>query len=180
MNAKSLIGLVIVAALGILFWWGMQTKDQRSELPSALAGREAPTFEMELLDAFTGKWGEKINLADYLGKKPIVLNFWASWCYPACYEEAPILEAAWRRWGDKVMFIGVDTQDERKNGNEFVARFGLTFPNVYDPRGKIGIDYGMYGVPETFFISKEGRVVKRHAGSVDAATLEKMIREVVE
>lgn len=178
MNVRSLIGLLVVLALGVLFWWGMQTKDQRSELPTALAGRQAPTFEMELLDAYTGKWGQKLNLGDYLGKKPIVLNFWASWC-TVCYEEASVVEAAWRRWGKQVMFVGVDTQDERSKGNEFVARFGLTFPNVYDPRGKIGIDYGMYGVPETFAISAEGRVIKRHAGSVDAATLEAMIREVL-
>ncbi len=179
MNVRSLLGLALVVALGVLFWWGMQTKDERSELPSALAGRPAPSFTMELLPRYRDTWGEELDLGAYLGKKPIILNFWASWCYPACYEEAPILEAAWRRWQDQVLFVGVNTQDEVAKAEEFVARFGLTFPNVYDPRGKIGIDYGMYGVPETFAISAEGRVIKRHAGSVDAATLEAMIREVL-
>ncbi len=179
MNAKSLLGLLAVVSLGVLFWWGIKTKDAREELPSALAGKSAPVFEMELLDSFKAEWGEKLNLADYLGKKPIILNFWASWCYPACYQEAPILEAGWRRWRDKVMFIAVDTQDEKDKGEEFVSRFGFTFPVVYDPRGSIGIDYGMYGVPETFAITRKGRVVERHAGSLDEAMLTKMVQEVL-
>ncbi len=176
---RVIVGLLAALAVGALLWWGMQTKDERSELPSALAGRPAPAFALEPLPSFRERWGGEMNLADYLGKQPIVLNFWASWCYPACYEEAPILEAAWRRWGDRVLFVGVNTQDEIDKAEKFVTQFGLSFPNLYDPRGRVGIDYGMYGVPETFAISAGGRVVRRHAGSIDAAQLEALIREVL-
>ncbi len=176
---RTLLGIVLAVAIGALLWWGMQTKDERSELPSALAGRPAPAFDLELLPSYQEAWGERLDLEEYLGRKPVILNFWASWCYPACYEEAPILEAAWRRYRDRVLFVGVNTQDEVDKAERFVAQFGLSFPNVYDPRGKVGIDYGMYGVPETFAISADGRVLGRHAGSIDAEKLEAMIREVL-
>jgi len=176
---RAFFGLLLALAIGALFWWGMQTKDERSELPSALAGRPAPTFDLELLPSSREAWGERLNLSDYLGKKPIILNFWASWCYPACYEEAPILEATWRRWKDRVLFVGVNTQDELDAAEKFIEQFGISFPNVYDPRGKVGIDYGMYGVPETFAISVEGRVLERFAGTISAEKLESMIREVL-
>lgn len=126
-----------------------------------------------------GGVGEAFRLADHLGKRPIVLNFWASWCYPACYEEAPILEASWRRHREEVLFVGVNTQDKQEEALRFIAQFGLTFPQVYDPRGRVGVDYGMYGVPETFFIDREGRVLARHAGAIDEATLARYLEEAL-
>jgi len=176
---RTLLGVVVAAVIGALLWWGIQTKDERSELPSALVGRAAPAFDLELLPGARADWGERLDLSDHLGKKPIVLNFWASWCYPACYEEAPILQAAWLRYHDRVLFVGVNTQDELDKAEKFVEQFGITFPNVYDPRGRVGIDYGMYGVPETFAISAEGRVLERFAGTISAEKLEAMVREVL-
>ncbi|GBD40411.1 Thiol:disulfide interchange protein CycY [bacterium HR38] len=108
-----------------------------------------------------------------------MLNFWASWCYPACYEEAPVLEATWRRYRDQVLFVGINTQDKEGDALRFIEQFGLTFPQVFDPRGRVGVDYGMYGVPETFVIDREGRVVVRHAGAIDQATLEQYLKEVL-
>lgn len=171
------VGLVL--ALGGLFLWGLQ-RDPR-ELPSVLAQerRPAPDFTLPVLAPYRAEWGETFRLADHLGQRPIVLNFWASWCYPACYEEAPVLEAAWRRHREGVLFLGVDTQDQEADALRFVAQFGLTFPQVFDPRGRVGVDYGMYGVPETFFIDREGRVVARHAGAIDQATLERYLKEVL-
>ncbi|WP_117237410.1 TlpA family protein disulfide reductase [Thermus sediminis] len=166
-------------ALAGLFWWGMQ-RDPR-ELPSVLAKerRPAPDFALPLLPPYREAWGETFRLGEYLGKKPIVLNFWASWCFPACYEEAPILEAAWRRHRERVLFLGVNVQDREPEALRFIDQFGLTFPNVFDPRGRVGVDYGMYGVPETFFIDQEGRVLARHAGAVDQATLERYLKEML-
>lgn len=177
MRAWLWVGLVL--ALGGLFLWGMQRNPR--ELPSVLAKerRPAPDFVLPLLPPYRETWGETLRLSDHLGKRPIVLNFWASWCYPACYEEAPVLEAAWRRHRDRVLFLGVNTQDKEADALRFVAQFGLTFPNVFDPRGRVGVDYGMYGVPETFFIDQEGRVLARHAGAIDQATLEKYLEEAM-
>lgn len=167
----------IVVVLGGLFWWGLQRNP--GELKSVLIGKPAPDFELPLLAPYRQEWGERFRLADYLGKTPIVLNFWASWCYPACYEEAPVLQAAWEKYRGKVLFLGVNNQDKTSEALKFIDRFGLTFPQGYDPRGKVGIDYGMYGVPETFFIDREGKVRYRHAGAIDAATLEAKIEEVL-
>lgn len=176
---RTLVGVLLSLAIGALLWWGLQTRDQRSELPSALAGRPAPAFDLELLPSFRGDWGERLNLGEYLGKKPIILNFWASWCYPACYEEAPILQESWLRHREQVLFVGVNTQDTQDKAEKFIQQFGITYPNVHDPRGKVGIDYGMYGVPETFAISAEGRVLERYAGSISPEKLEAMVREVL-
>ena len=176
---RGWLWLLVVLALGGLFWWGMQRNPE--ELPSGLAKerRPAPDFTLPLLPPYRAEWGEAFRLADHLGKRPIVLNFWASWCYPACYEEAPILEASRRRHREEVLFVGVNTQDKQEEALRFIAQFGLTFPQVYDPRGRVGVDYGMYGVPETFFIDREGRVLARHAGAIDEATLARYLEEAL-
>jgi len=173
---RKWIYFAIVLVLGGLFWWGMQRDP--GELKSVLVGKPAPDFELPLLPPYRAEWGERFRLSEHRGK-PVVLNFWASWCYPACYEEAPVLELGWRKYKDRVLFFGINTQDKEAAALDFVRRFNLTFPQGYDPRGKVGIDYGMYGVPETFFIDAEGIVRYRHAGSIDARELEKRVEEVL-
>lgn len=175
---RSWLWLLVVLALGGLFYWGMQRNPK--ELPSVLAKerRPAPDFTLPVLPPYREDWGETLRLSDHLGKKPVVLNFWASWCLP-CYEEAPVLEATWRRYRDRVLFLGINTQDKEEEALRFIAQFGLTFPQVYDPRGRVGVDYGMYGVPETFFIDREGRVLARRAGAIDEATLARYLEEAL-
>ncbi len=170
------VWVLALLLLGGVFWWGMQ-RDPRA-LPSRLAQerRPAPDFTLPVLPPHRGEWGETFRLGDHLGRKPILINFW---CYPACYEEAPILEAAWRRYRDRVLFVGISTQDKEAEAVGFVERFGLSFPNLFDPRGRTGVEYGMYGVPETFLIDAQGRVVRRHAGALDQAGLEAYLREVL-
>lgn len=176
---REALWLLLLLALGGLFWWGMQRNPK--DLPSVLAQkrRPAPDFILPLLPPYRAAWGETFRLADHLGKGPVVLNFWASWCYPACYEEAPVLEAFWRRHQGRVLLLGVNTQDKEEEALKFLAQFGLTFPQAYDPRGRVGVDYGLYGVPETFFIDQKGRVLARHAGAIDEATLERYLEEAL-
>jgi cytochrome c biogenesis protein CcmG/thiol:disulfide interchange protein DsbE len=113
---------------------------------------------------------------DGLRGKVVVVNFWASWCFPACYEEAPVLEAAWRLYKNKdVVIVGVNVQDTEKAAKEFMDRFQFTFPNGPDPGGKISIDYGVYGIPETFVLDKEGRIAHKHVGAVTADILSAQI-----
>ncbi|GAA6755818.1 redoxin domain-containing protein [Thermus thalpophilus] len=176
---RAWLWILLVVALGGLFFWGMQRNPK--DLPSVLAKerRPAPDFALPVLPPYRAEWGETFRLSDHLGKRPIILNFWASWCYPACYEEAPVLEAAWRTYKERVLFLGVNTQDKEPEALKFIAQFGLTFPQLFDPRGRVGVDYGMYGVPETFFIDGKGRVLARHAGAIDQATLEKYLKEAL-
>lgn len=176
---RAWLWFLVPLFLAGLFWWGMQRNPK--ELPSVLAQekRLAPDFTLPLLPPYRAEWGETFRLGDHLGKRPILLNFWASWCYPACYEEAPVLEAFWQRYKDRVLFVGVNVQDKEAEAVRFVEQFGLSFPSVFDPRGRVGVDYGMYGVPETFLIDREGRVVRRHAGAVDEALLSRYLEEVL-
>jgi len=164
---KLLIPLAAVPVV-LLLAYGFWT-DPRS-IPSPLVEKPAPDFRLTLLD------GSAVSLRSYLGK-PVVLNFWASWCYPACYEEAPHLEAAWRAYRDQgLAVLGVAIQDTEGNAREFARKFNFTFPNGLDPGSKISIDFGVYGVPETFFIDRQGRIAGKHVGALSPGALEGQIR----
>ncbi len=154
---KWAIPLSVVPLL-LLLAYGSRT-DPRA-IPSPLVGRPAAPFSLALFD------GGRLSLGDLKGKV-VVVNFWASWCYPACYEEAPVLEQGWRRYKERgVVVLGVDIQDTEEAARKFVKEFSLSFPNGPDPAGKISVDYGVYGVPETFFIDKAGRIRRKHVGAV--------------
>jgi cytochrome c biogenesis protein CcmG/thiol:disulfide interchange protein DsbE len=144
------------------------TVDPRS-IPSPLVGRPAAPFALTAFD------GAPVRLADLHGKV-VVVNFWASWCNPACYEEAPVLERAWRTYRERgVVIVGVDIQDTEEAARKFIRDFGLTFPNAPDPGGKVSVDYGVYGVPETFFVARDGAIRAKHVGAVtDAVIREKL------
>ena len=133
--------------------------DPRS-IPSPLVGRPAAAFTLTAFD------GNALTLESFRGKV-LVVNFWASWCNPACYEEAPVLERAWRSYKSRgVVVVGVDMQDTAEAAQEFIRRFELTFPNAPDHGGKTAVEYGVYGVPETFFVDRTGTIRAKHVGAV--------------
>ncbi|MBI3975420.1 MAG: TlpA family protein disulfide reductase [Armatimonadetes bacterium] len=135
------------------------TRNPRA-LPSPLVGRPAPVFKLPLFA------GGVLDAASLRGKI-LIVNFWASWCYPACYEEAPRLQRVWERFRNQgVVVIGVNIQDQERPAREFIRQFGQTFPNGMDRTGRISIDFGVYGVPETFIVDQEGVIVGKHVGAV--------------
>lgn len=149
------------AVLGLLAY-GFTT-DPRA-IPSTLTGKPAPDFTLTLFD------GQTVRLSDFKGKV-VFLNFWASWC-PPCRAEARLLEQSWQRVKDQgVVFLGVDIQDTEEAARRFVQEFGITYPNGRDPNNRIAIDFGVYGIPETFFIDKEGRITYKHIGGLDWETI---------
>jgi cytochrome c biogenesis protein CcmG/thiol:disulfide interchange protein DsbE len=159
-RARWLIPLAALPVVGLLAY-GFRT-DPRA-VPSPLLGRPAPAFRLTSFD------GAPVSLAEQRGKV-VVLNFWASWCYPACYEEAPVLEDGWRRLREQgAVVLGIAIQDKEQASREFIRRFGLTFPNAPDPTGRTSIDFGVYGVPETFVIDRRGMIRRKHVGAVTAA-----------
>jgi cytochrome c biogenesis protein CcmG/thiol:disulfide interchange protein DsbE len=140
------------------------------EIPSPLIGRPASPFSLTSFD------GRPVDLASLRGKV-VVVNFWASWCNPACYDEAPALERGWRAYRDRdVVVLGVDIQDKDEAAARFIRDFSLSFANSPDRNGKVSVDYGVYGVPETFFIDRAGRIQVKHVGVLTDQTF----RETVE
>lgn len=134
------------------------TRDARY-IESPLVGRQAPSFTLKLFD------GKKISLEDLRGKV-VFLNFWASWCVP-CRAEAKDLEAAWKKYEDRrVVFLGVNIQDNEEDARNFIQKFGITYMNGRDETGRIAIDYGVWGIPETFFLDGQGRITYKHVGAL--------------
>jgi cytochrome c biogenesis protein CcmG, thiol:disulfide interchange protein DsbE len=128
------------------------------EVASPLIGRPAPAWSLATLT------GEPLTSDDLAGR-PYVLNFWASWCIPACVDEHPVLAEAQRRYGDEVTIVGVLYQDGVDAARSFLARYGdAGYAHVEDPAGRLAIDYGVTGPPETFFVDAEGIVRARQWG----------------
>jgi cytochrome c biogenesis protein CcmG/thiol:disulfide interchange protein DsbE len=161
------------AALPVLALLAYGFRVNHRDIPSPLVNRPASRFTL------TSYTGEPMSLDAHRGHV-VVVNFWASWCYPACYEEAPVLERNWRAYRDRgVVVFGVDIQDKPEAGKKFIADFGLTFPNSLDPTGRVSVDYGVYGVPETFFIDAEGRVRAKHVGAVTDAVFRREVERLL-
>lgn len=166
-----------VLLLGGLFYWGMQ-RPNPNELKSVLVGKPAPSFRLPLLEPYRAQYGPEMGIGEGLDK-PVLLNIWASWCIP-CRTEAPLLERFHQQYKDQVLILGVNVQDKEAEALKFVQQYGLTFPSVYDGRGRIGIEYGYYGVPETFVIDRNGTVLARHAGELSEAQLQGYLRQVLQ
>ena len=158
---------VVAALLGLLAWKLAQGESAVTSELSRGGTPQAPLWTLERLD---GK-GE-LSIESMRGKT-VVLNFWASWCGP-CRDEMPLLQEGSKRWEDKnVVFIGIDAKDVRADARKFLARYGVTYPNVYDGKGSTIGRYGATGFPETYFIDRSGRVRYRIAGPVrEAADLD--------
>ena len=157
---RTLITLaVILPVIGILAY-GF-SRDPRY-IYTPLIGRQAPSFTVTLFD------GKKLSLADLRGKV-VFLNFWASWC-PPCRAEARDLESAWQRFKDEeIVFLGIDIQDTEEAALAYLKEFNVTYLNGRDASGKVAIDYGVWGIPETFFIDHEGRITYKHVGTLGTA-----------
>lgn len=130
-----------------------------ADLPSALVGKPAPAFAGQTLE------GDSLSLAELRGEV-VILNFWASWCVPCRQEHAVLERAASSYRGEGARVVGVVYQDTRRNAVRFMQSMGGDWPSVLDPASRVAIDYGVYGVPETFFLSSQGTVARKHIGPV--------------
>jgi cytochrome c biogenesis protein CcmG, thiol:disulfide interchange protein DsbE len=170
---RAMIGAAIAAPMVGLLAYGM-TQDPR-DIPSPLPGRGAPGFALRVFASGQGTTarqpGDTVRLADLRGDV-VVLNFWASWCL-ACRDEHEALSHTAKRYAGKgVHFVGVLYNDVANAGFKWIEEMGgQSYPSVLDPRARTAIDYGLYGVPETFFIGRDGRVGYKHVGPVSEALL---------
>ena len=142
-------------------------------IQSPLIARQAPSFTLPLFG------GGTIRHEDLRGKV-IFLNFWASWCLP-CRAEAKTLEAAWQRYKDReVVFLGIDIQDTEQDARAFLKEFGITYLNARDASGEVAIEYDVWGIPETFFIDREGRITFKQVGALGMPTIMAKLDEALE
>jgi len=177
---NRLPGWAIVLGIGVLFITALMGLLLLKPPQKSLCDEPAPDWSLTLFDDYRGGWpGDTINLTDLRGKG-VVLNFWASWCKP-CEEEAAALEAAWRQYRDQgIVFVGVDYLDQEPAAKRYLARFDITYPNGPDLAGRISKRYAIRGVPETFFINPEGKLVGcRKIGPLSEEELRQRIAEIV-
>jgi len=155
---------VLLPAMAVLALLAYGFRTDPHDLPSPLIGRLAPPFALTLFD------GRVLRLEDLRGNV-VFVNFWASWCVP-CREEASALEAASRTYRTRdVVFVGINIQDKEPDARAFLDEFGITYANGIDYSSKIAVDYGVYGIPETFIIDRAGRITYKHIGAMTSATI---------
>ena len=172
MRAKYLIPLGIFLALVVLFVVGLQ-RDPR-EIPSPLIGKPAPEFSLPRLKSPDQKFGR----ADLLKAPVSLVNVWASWC-TACRQEHPFLMEIARR--GEVPIFGLNYKDERADALQVLSSFGNPYTAVaFDHKGRVGIDWGVYGVPETFVVDGKGMIRYKQIGPIDVQVWEKTLRPLIE
>jgi cytochrome c biogenesis protein CcmG/thiol:disulfide interchange protein DsbE len=159
--------VVIGASVAMMHLWrdGPPGALEAGPVDSALVGQPAPGFALE--DLAGGD--TTVVVADRAGR-PVVVNFWASWCVP-CRTEMPALEAVHQRFAGRVAFVGVDHGDQRDPARELVAATGVTYPMGFDPNGTVAVDYGLVGLPSTVVVGSDGRVESVYLGAVDSDRL---------
>lgn len=148
-----------------------EQSDTDHEEKTEAKDRKAPDFLVYDME------GNEVRLYDYIGK-PIVLNFWASWCGP-CQLEMPDFNEKYIELGDEVQFLMVNMTDGSREtvdiASAFIEEKGYTFPVVYDTAGEAAMNYGAYSLPTTYFIDSNGDAIARATGAIDSETLQKGI-----
>lgn len=161
-----IVGVAVgVVALVALMSWALSNRTSVTGLSGITrVDKPAPEFTLDLMD------GGQVTMSQLSGR-PVVLNFWASWCAP-CRNEAAGLERTWRAYEDRgVVFVGIDIQDSEADARNYLNEFDVTYPNGRDVDGKITVEYGVVGLPVTFFVSKEGLIERRWVGAIPESRL---------
>jgi cytochrome c biogenesis protein CcmG/thiol:disulfide interchange protein DsbE len=191
MNARhwSLAALWLLAAGALVAYGWSNLRPSAAALARAaeiaekraaeLAGESFPAgLTLPMLTPFRDGWGDRLEFDTYRGRRPIVVNVWASWC-PPCAREAPLLEAAWQRFSEQAQFVGVNYRDQRADALAFLQEYELTFPNGEDPAGTTTDPLRIFGLPTTFFVDASGRVVGQQIGELDEGTLTRLVDRAI-
>lgn len=165
----AVVGLILL----VVFYYGILHP------PSVRVGSgKAPEFTFSNYNFGLSEFdGQTMRLSDLRGK-PVVVNFWASWCVP-CREEQAGLEQAWQKYRDQVWFVGLDYLDQEPNARAYLSEFAVSYPNGADKGGRAYSTYHVQGVPETFFIDAEGNIQGFFVGPIPQPELERRIEELL-
>lgn len=174
MNWKR-AAIAVFAAIPVIALFAFGFTRDPGAIPSPLPGREAPEFALEVFapgePPLARPVGDTISLRSLTGKVTVV-NFWASWCLACRDEHVALSETAREYAGQPAQFVGVLYNDRPALGLDWIARMGgQSYPSVNDERSRTAIDFGLYGVPETFIIDPSGRIAYKHIGPITASVL---------
>jgi cytochrome c biogenesis protein CcmG, thiol:disulfide interchange protein DsbE len=170
--------LIAFAALAAVFWFRLGNSDP-SRIPSALIGHPAPQTALPPLQGLvnSGTQVPGLDPADFKGKVSVV-NVWASWCVP-CHDEAPLLTELAR--DKRLQLVGINYKDAPDNARRFLGRYGNPFGIVgVDGNGRASIEWGVYGVPETFIVGREGTIVYKMVGPVTRDNINTVLKAEID
>lgn len=170
--------LVVFAGLAALFWFGLGNRDP-SRIPSALIGHEAPRTALPPLPDLVSN-GMPVPGLDpaMLNGKVSLVNVWASWCIP-CHEEAPQLDVLAK--DRRLQLVGINYKDTADNARRFLGRYGNPFDMVgADTNGRAAIEWGVYGVPETFIVGRDGRIAYKLVGPITPDNIDTVLRPEID
>jgi cytochrome c biogenesis protein CcmG/thiol:disulfide interchange protein DsbE len=166
--------LLLFAAMAMMFAFAL-TKGDPSKLPSALIGKPAPPLALTAIEGLQdGARAVPLLTSDTLRQGEVtVVNFWASWCGP-CVDEHPLLVELAQRTG--VRLVGINYKDAAANARRFLGRYGNPFTAIgADTTGRTAIEWGVYGMPETFIVDKEGRIAFKHVGPLTPDAIQRNV-----
>jgi cytochrome c biogenesis protein CcmG/thiol:disulfide interchange protein DsbE len=172
----SVVSLLNVGLLALLLTQLLTPAPNAGSDP--LVGHPAPDFSLTMLRPDTGKTA--LSLSNFKGK-PVVLNFWASWCAP-CKEEVPLLESSWKQvqaQGKDVVFLGIDYQDSNNDAISFLQLYGITYPIVLDADGSVALKFSVTSLPQTIFINQKGTVMSRVPRELTAQVLSSNLKLIM-
>ncbi|WP_414692799.1 DsbE family thiol:disulfide interchange protein [Pararhizobium sp.] len=171
--------LVIFAALAAIFWSQLGSGRNISEIPSALIGTKAPALAMPPLEGATFNGAAMPPLTDAAIKGKLTLvNVWASWCVP-CREENPLILQLSK--DPRLTVVGINYKDKTENALRFLGELGNPFSAIgVDPRGKAAIDWGVYGIPESYLVDASGTIVYKRVGPFDDRSLKNGLYPAIE
>ena len=173
-----LLPLIAFMALAAIFWFRLGDADP-SRIPSALIGHPAPQTALPALDGLTSNGAQVPGLDPVAFKgKVSVVNVWASWCVP-CHDEAPLLTELAK--DTRIQLIGINYKDTADNARRFLGRYGNPFASVgVDGNGRAAIEWGVYGVPETFIVGRDGKIAYKLVGPLTPDNLVGVFRPEIE
>jgi len=171
MNSRVLPLLAFILLLGLLLV-GLNISDRKTLIPSPLIGKQAPAFNLPVLD----NPGQNLSRESFLGK-PYLVNFWASWC-PTCRVEHPVITELAKR--GEIYIVGLNFRDLPTDATAWLDRYGDPYDvNLVDADGRVSIDFGVYAAPETFLVDPSGVIVFKHIGALTRDIIDNQILPLV-